>query len=504
MTATVRVRFAPSPTGHLHVGHVRTALYNYLLARGSAHRGAEAAYILRIEDTDAERSTPESRRSIIDELRWLGLEWDEGPERGGAYGPYLQSGRYDEFREAARRLIDSGDAYPCFCTPEELDAERAEAQNHGRAYVYSGRCRGLDPAEAAERMEAGEPYALRFRVPAGDTSWREPTDRGEVVFANADIGDFVIWRRPSLEAGHPLYNFTVSVDDIAMAVTHVLRGDDHISNTPRQIMIYRALEAEPPVFVHLPMILGPDRKKLSKRHGATSLAEFRNNGYLPEGLVNYLALLGWSEGTGREVYGLGELVERFSPERLNMTAAVFDYDKCRHINGEQLKALEPVERARRALPFLREAGTVPADLEEGSSAWQRLVTIVDEIGDRAKLLTDYAFYVRPFYHAPTVYDDKAVKKVLKKSGARERLAVARELLAAEGDYNTAALEQRFRERVAELDCGLGKLIQPVRVALTGDRVGIGLFETAELVGQAGTLERVDACLAYMREQGLGA
>ncbi len=499
MTSPVRVRFAPSPTGHLHVGHVRTALYNFLLAKG---RGG--SYVLRIEDTDTERSTAESRRGIIDALTWLGLEWDEGPEKGGPYAPYLQSGRYEEFRAAARRLWDEGHAYPCFCTTEELDTEREEARHEGEAYVYSGRCRDLDRDEVESRLADGEPYALRFRVPPGRTSWVEPTSRGMVAFENAGLGDFVIWRRPSIDGGHPLYNFTVAVDDIAMRITHVLRGDDHISNTPRQVLIYHALGAEPPSFIHLPMILGPDRQKLSKRHGSTSLDEFRRQGYLPEGLVNYLALLGWSEGEDRELYSLPELIESFSLERLNKTAAVFDYDKCRHINGEQLKALSAEERARLALPYLREAGAVPAVLEPDTDGWPRLVEIVEQIADRVKLLSEYAFYVRPFYHAPTEYEEKAVKKVLGKSGARERLERGRVALAEADGFTHDVLESAFRELAAELEVGLGKLIQPLRVALTGDRVGIGLFETAELVGREAALERIERCLTFMDSHDLGA
>jgi nondiscriminating glutamyl-tRNA synthetase len=484
-----RVRFAPSPTGHLHVGHVRTALYNFLLARGTG-----GVYVLRIEDTDVERSTPESLAAILEALRWLGLDWDEGPDVGGPCAPYLQSGRYDLYREAAERLLKSGAAYPCFCSPEELDAEREEARVEGRAYRYSGRCRNLDRDEARRRMSAGEPHAVRFAVPPGETAWEEPTQRGRVSFSNADIEDFIVWRRPSVAEGHPLYNFTVTVDDVAMRITHVLRGDDHISNTPKQILLYRALGAEPPVFVHMPMILGPDRQKLSKRHGATALAEFRRQGYLPEGLVNYLALLGWNEGTERELYTLDELVAAFSTERISNTAAVFDYDKCRHISGEHLRMLSPGERARRALPHLRGAGAVSPTLVEDGEGWDRLVEIIARIGDRAKLLSDYAFYVRPFYLAPEAYDETAVKKVLGKEGAAALLTEAKGLFERT-DLEHDALEAAFRAKAEELGVGLGKLIQPVRVALTGGTVGIGLFETVVLLGLEETLARIDACLA---------
>jgi nondiscriminating glutamyl-tRNA synthetase len=491
VTNQIRVRFAPSPTGHLHVGHVRTALYNFLLARGSG-----GAYVLRIEDTDVERSTPESLRAILEALRWLGLDWDEGPDVGGPCAPYLQSERHDLYREAAERLLESGAAYPCFCSPEVLEAEREEAQKRKTAYRYSGRCRELEREAARRRMDAGEPYAVRFAVPAGETAWVEPTQRGRVGFSNADIEDFIIWRRPSLAEGHPLYNFTVTVDDVAMRITHVLRGDDHISNTPKQILLYRALGAEPPVFVHLSMILGPDRQKLSKRHGATSLDEFRRMGYLPEGLVNYLALLGWNEGTERELYTLDELVLAFSTERISHTAAVFDYGKCRHVSGEHLRSLPPEERTRRALPHLHEAGAVHLTVTEGGEGWSRLVKIVDLIGDRAKLLTEYAFYVRPFYLAPEGYDPKAVKKVFAREGVAERLKVAKELIEST-DPEHDALEEAFRAKAEGLGIGLGRLVQPVRVALTGGTVGVGLFETVVLLGREETRRRIDSCIDYI-------
>jgi len=295
-----------------------------------------------------------------------------------------------------------------------------------------------------------------------------------------------------------------------MDITHVLRGDDHISNTPKQILLYRALGAEPPVFIHLPMILGPDRQKLSKRHGATSLAELRRQGYLPEGLVNYLALLGWNEGTERELYTLDELTAAFSTERISNTAAVFDYDKCRFVNGEHLRRLAVERRAEIAFPYIKdELDSVKRDFTENEKnligglifdpdkpGWPRFVEIVDRIGDRAKLLSDYAFYVRPFYLAPEVYDETAVKKVLGKEGVSGFLAEARRLFE-ETELEHDALEEAFRKRAEELGLGLGKLIQPVRVALTGGTVGIGLFETVVLLGREETLARIDACLKFI-------
>jgi glutamyl-tRNA synthetase len=288
----MRVRFAPSPTGLLHVGNARTALFNWLLARG---RGG--TFVLRIEDTDVERSTPESEQGILNDLRWLGLDWDEGPDVGGPHGPYRQSERLDLYRSYAHELVEQGHAYHCFCSAEQLEADRRAALESGRPPQYSGRCRDLSPSTAAERLASGHPAVVRFRVPQGRTVAFQDVVRGTVQFETEVIGDPVLVRSD----GHPAYNFAVVIDDALMEITHVVRGEDHISNTPRQVLLYEALKFQPPVFAHLALVLGPDHTPLSKRHGATSVSEFRTRGYLPEALVNYLALLGWSPGGGDEV-----------------------------------------------------------------------------------------------------------------------------------------------------------------------------------------------------------
>ena len=328
----LRVRFAPSPTGHLHVGNARTALFNWLLAR--RHGGA---FVLRIEDTDAERSTTASEQSILEDLRWLGLEWDEGPEAGGAWGPYRQSERLERYREAALRLIESDRAYYCFCTPAELDSERKVALASGSPPKYSGRCRSRPPAEVRARLDAGEPAAVRFAVPAARDVTFEDQVRGRVSFNTQVIGDPVILR----SEGRPAYNFAVVLDDAAMAITHVIRGEDHISNTPRQILLYEALGLTPPVFAHLSLVMGPDRAPLSKRHGATSVAEFRERGYLPEALVNYLALLGWSPGEGEERMEPAEMARRFDLTRVSHSAAVFDTGKLAWLNRQYMADAAP-------------------------------------------------------------------------------------------------------------------------------------------------------------------
>jgi glutamyl-tRNA synthetase len=348
MTA-LRVRFAPSPTGHLHVGNARTALFNWLLARGSG-----GAFVLRVEDTDAERSTAESEHSILEDLRWLGLDWDEGPDRGGPYAPYRQSDRLALYRSAAQDLIVRGLAYYCFCTPDQLETERRAALAAGAPPKYSGRCRAIDPAAARRRVEAGEAAAVRFAVPAHrDVTFRDLV-RGDVTFSTDVIGDPVIVRSD----GRPAYNFAVVIDDARMDVTHVIRGEDHISNTPRQVLVYEALNATPPAFAHLSLVLGPDHAPLSKRHGDTSVAEFRERGFLPEALVNYLALLGWSPGEGEELLPLAEMARRFDLSKVGHSSAVFDVGKLAWMNRHYMKEAPAARLARDTLKYFVRAGFI--------------------------------------------------------------------------------------------------------------------------------------------------
>jgi glutamyl-tRNA synthetase/nondiscriminating glutamyl-tRNA synthetase len=344
-----RVRFAPSPTGQLHVGNARTALFNWLFAR--RHGGT---FILRIEDTDRERSTAESEGAILEDLRWLSLDWDEGPGAGGSVGPYRQSERLDRYAAQARELLRRGQAYYCFCAPDRLDAERQAALASGQPPKYSGRCRLIDPGEAARRVEAGEPAAVRFAVPAGRDVTFQDLVRGPVTVNTDVMGDPVIMR----SGGHPAYNFAVVVDDAAMAMTHVIRGEDHISNTPRQLLIYEALGRPAPAFAHLSFVLGPDHAPLSKRHGATSVAEFRERGYLPEALVNYLALLGWSPGDNQEILAIGEIARRFDFSHVSHSAAVFDVGKLAWMNRHYMRAAPSARLAREALTYFVRSGYI--------------------------------------------------------------------------------------------------------------------------------------------------
>jgi glutamyl-tRNA synthetase/nondiscriminating glutamyl-tRNA synthetase len=379
---TVRVRFAPSPTGHLHVGNARTALYNWLLAR--RHGGA---FVLRIEDTDAGRSTRESERTILDDLRWLGLDWDEGPDAGGPHGPYRQSERLELYRGVAGDLLSQGRAYRCFCAPDALEAERKAALAAGLPPKYSGRCRTIDPADAARRVAAGEPAAVRFAVPPNrDVTFRDLV-RGDVTFNTGVIGDPVIVR----STGLPAYNFAVVVDDSRMAITHVIRGEDHISNTPRQILVYEAIGAPPPAFGHLSLVLGPDHAPLSKRHGATSVAEFRERGYLPEALVNYLALLGWSPGENEELVSVAEMAKRFDLTAVSHSAAVFDTGKLAWMNRHYMKEADASRLSKEALPYFVRAGQVTADTGLSRAYVESLLPLtvgaVDRIEEMPERLT---------------------------------------------------------------------------------------------------------------------
>jgi nondiscriminating glutamyl-tRNA synthetase len=381
---SARVRFAPSPTGHLHVGNARTALYNWLLARG-----AGGTFVLRIEDTDQERSTRESERLILEDLRWLGLHWDEGPDAGGPYGPYRQSERLDLYRDAAADLVARRLAYFCFCAPETLEAERAAALAEGRAPKYSGRCRAIDPADAARRVAGGEPAAIRFAVAPGRDVTFHDLVRGDVTVNTDVIGDPVIVR----STGVPAYNFAVVVDDVRMAITDVIRGEDHISNTTRQVLLYEALGATPPRFAHLSLVLGPDHAPLSKRHGATSVAEFRERGFLAESLVNYLALLGWSPGHDQELMPAAEMARRFDLSTVSHSAAVFDVAKLAWVNRHYMKVADPARLVQESRRFFRQAGYLAAESDAALGYLEALLPMAVGSVDRLEEIPDRVAFV---------------------------------------------------------------------------------------------------------------
>jgi glutamyl-tRNA synthetase len=486
---SVRVRFAPSPTGYLHVGGARTALFNYLFARRMG-----GTFILRIEDTDVARSTDEATAAILSSLRWLGLNWDEGPETGGRFGPYFQSQRRERYHHHAAALRAAGRAYPCWCTAEELEARRAAQVARGEPPRYDGLCRRLSAAERAVREAQDRPAALRFMLPgAGETAW-EDVVRGRVAFANEVLDDFVLLRSD----GHPTYNFACVVDDHEMEITHVIRGDDHISNTPRQILLYQALGWSTPAFAHVPMILGADGTRLSKRHGATSVEAFRDLGILPEALVNFLALLGWSYDGKRELFTLAELEEVFALERVGSNPAVFNLEKLEWMNHQHLKGLPEEERVRRVEEFLAARGRNVSRL---SPEWRR--ALVRAIGDRLRTLADAESY-GAFALADEYPEDEASwTEMLERPEAGAKLEALAKRLRALSEFDLEALERETRALAAELGIKAGEIIGMARVALTGRKVSPGIFEVMWLLGRERTLERLERAATRWRTTAQG-
>lgn len=473
MTDPCRVRFAPSPTGDLHVGGARTALYNWLFARH--HDGV---YFLRIEDTDVERSTAEAADAIVKSLQWLGLEWDEGP--------YRQAERLALYREYAERLLDAGKAYPCVCTPEELEERRKAAMAAGRSPRYDGRCRD-------RHSKPEKPWALRLKVQEVGMTVVKDLIHGEVRFDNAELDDFILVRSDGL----PTYNFAVVVDDALMHVTHVIRGDDHLSNTPKQVQVYRALDFPFPEFAHVPMILGPDRTRLSKRHGATSVLAYRDLGYLPEALVNYLVRLGWSHGD-QEIFSRDELVHYFDLARVGHTPAVFDQAKLDWLNGHYLRGADPKRLADLLVAFWLKA-EVPADeIEAAAARWSSLGSartfgeaVVQTFGERSKTLWELAQASRFLFRVAIDYDVRAREKCLRPETQRHLRDVSTRIRSVIR-FDAATLEKLYRDFVAERGLKLGDVAQPTRVALTGRTVSPPLFHVMELLGREICLKRLEA------------
>ncbi len=484
---SIRVRFAPSPTGFLHIGGARTALYNYLFAR--AHGGT---FVLRIEDTDAERSTEASTQAILNGMRWLGLTWDEGPGAGGKHGPYFQSERKAFYQRDAGKLLAMGRAYPCFCTPEELEARREQQLARGEDPRYDGRCRRLSAEERTARVAARTPAALRFALPEAseEVAWDDVV-RGRVAFQSEVLDDFVLVRADGL----PTYNFACVVDDLAMRITHVIRGDDHISNTPRQILIYRALGAEPPAFAHASMILGPDGKRLSKRHGATSVEAFGELGIIPEGMVNFLALLGWALDGKTELFTLAELEKVFQLERVNPNPAIFDTQKLEWVNAQHLKRLDEADRVGRVVTFLATRGHALADR---GPEW--CTAFVRALGDRIRTLAD-AEDVGAFVllESPPM-EEAAWSDLLARAGAADRLHALAERVRATEEWSLAALEAATRALAKESGVKPGEVITPARIALTGRTAAPGIFDVMWLLGRDRVVARLEAAAARWRAE----
>ena len=488
MNADIRVRMAPAPTGRLHIGTARTSLYNWLFAR---HHGG--TFVLRIEDSDPARSSEENVRNILDGLRWLGIDWDEGPEVEGPHGPYFHSQKLPRYQEVARQLVDAGSAYRCYCTPEELEQRRKEMQKQGLPPRYDRRCRGLSQAEREQLAADGRRHALRFRVPDdGKVGWSDLI-RGPVEFDNADLDDFVLVKAD----GFPTYLLAVVVDDHDMRISHVLRGEDMMPTTPRQLHVYRAMDWALPEFAHIPVILAPDRSKLSKRHGATGISEYRDMGYLPEALANFIALLGWSPGDDREVMTRQEMIEAFDISGIGKSGAVFDIEKLNWMNGLYLRQLSPEEYVARAKPFLEEAGLLAAGV--CTPALQRALLLEQE---RAKTLRELTELVEFFFRRPESYDQKGERKWFRREGAADLLAAARKRLAAAEPFAVEQIEAAIRGLAEELNLGAGPVIHTVRLAATGRTAGPGLFELLEVLGREEVLTRLRA--AEERVQGLSS
>jgi glutamyl-tRNA synthetase len=480
----VRVRFAPSPTGYLHVGGARTALFNWLFAR--RHGGS---FVLRIEDTDFERSSADMVEGILDGLRWLGLDWDEGPIVGGPLGPYCQSERLDRYRAMAQRFVDSGRAYYCYCTPASLKAKREAAESAGGAWRYDRTCCNLSADERAANEQARLPRAVRFRVPEGVTRFDDLV-HGPIEFDGSNLEDFVILRSD----GHPTYQLSVVSDDVEMRITHVVRGDDHISNTPKQILLYRALEAPVPAFAHVPLILGPDKKRLSKRHGATSVTEYARQGYLPEAMVNFLALLGWSPGAGdREVFTRDGLVEAFDLSGISGGNAVFNSEKLDWFNQQHLLLLAPDELVRRLKPEFEAAGVWDDAYVGDRRVW--FYAVLELLKPRAKKLREFVDVGRFFFVDPPDYDPAAVAKHLQAEGIDGLLARLDASFAALSEFDAASTEAAVRTVADATGVKAATVIHAVRVAVTGRTASPGLFDVVALLGR----ERTRARLAAARQ-----
>jgi glutamyl-tRNA synthetase len=527
-----RLRFAPSPTGYLHVGGARTALFNWLYARRTG-----GVFVLRIEDTDVERSSADMVTGILDGMRWIGLDWDEGPEVGGDHGPYFQSQRLARYRELAEQLVREGHGYYCYCGSETrgasafagdapaagfgetaaVDDEAAEGDSpRGETWTYGRRCSRLTAEEIAEREAAKLPRAIRFKVPPGETTFHDLV-HGDITFDNAHIEDFVALRSD----GHPTYHLSVVADDIDMAISHVVRGDDHISNTPKQVLLYRAFGKPLPAFAHVPLILGPDKRRLSKRHGATSVTEYSRQGYLPEAMMNFLALLGWSPGNDREMFTREELIAAFSLEGIASSNAVFNPEKLEWFSAQHIARMPAGELVNRIEPLLRDAGLWPptwtsASLEECSpgapfdspatgtlaqdksaqGSW--LARLVELLRPRAKRLTDFVEKGRPFLVQDVAYDPEAVKKHLSSPEALAHLAAVCDTCAAVGEFTAASIEPAIRALAESRGVKAGVLIHPTRVAVVGRAESPGIFEVLELLGPDRTLARMTRALQEFR------
>ena len=473
---TVRVRFAPSPTGYLHVGNARTALFNWLFARQQ-----DGAFLLRIEDTDVERSTAEYDLKLMEDLRWLGLDWDEGPDVGGGYGPYRQSQRLDFYRAHAEKLLDEDKAYPCFCSHDELEDERKRDLDAGRTPVYSGKCRGISKVEAARRSGSGEEAAIRLRTPDEGVVAFHDLVRGDLQFDLSLIGDPVLVRSNGL----PAYNYAVVVDDFLMAITHVIRGEDHIQNTPRQILTCRALGFDPPVFAHLSMVMGKDNTRLSKRHGATAVEQFDSEGILPSALFNYLSLLGWAPPDAREILTREELIQLFQLEKVSRSSAIFDYDKLAWINRQHIRLLPARQKAEHAFSHLKDAGMLPEEMSPDHWVW--LEHVVEAFTDKIDRFSQLPVYLSSLFEfSPSTMEDDA-KEILRERSSEDVIRSFSERMAHVENFDYEVFGQMAKEIKEDTGCKGKNLYHPLRIALTAQTSGLELDRFIPLVEEGAKL-----------------
>ena len=483
MTKPVRVRFAPSPTGFPHVGNIRTALFNWLFAR---HCGG--SFIVRIEDTDVARRVEGAEKAILDGLSWLGLDWDEGPEVGGSYGPYFQSQRLELYHQAAERLIEQGDAYYCYCSPERLEEMRAEQVRRKQPPGYDRHCRDLTPQERARKETEGIKPVVRFKTPLEGSTGFNDLIWGEVTFEHKTIDDFVLLKSD----GYPTYHLANIIDDHRMEISHVLRAEEWLSSTPRHHLLYRALGLEPPQFAHLPMILGSDRAKLSKRHGAVSITEFYQRGYLPEAMVNFLALMGWSLDDKTEIMSREEIIANFSLERVSRTAAVFNHDKLDWMNGVYIRSLSPEDLVQRALPFLEKG--LPAEVKRplDTDYVREMMPLIQE---RARTLAETPELAEFLFVDELEYDTSLlIAKNMDRDATIGALEAAEQKLGQLAAFDAESLEAVLRPLAEELGLKTGQLFGMLRTAVTGRTAAPPLFQTMAVLGREQCLKRIGAAL----------
>lgn len=484
----IRVRFAPSPTGELHIGGARTALFNWLFVR---HHGGKM--ILRIDDTDRERSSEAHLNSIVNSLQWLGLNWDEGPGKGGEYGPYIQSERLALYQEETKKLLEEGKAYPCFCTLEELEEHKEMLRQQGKPPRYSGKCRHLTNEEREKRIANGQKFVIRLLLPPEEEIVVEDLIRGRVVFEHKVFDDFIITRSDGL----PTYNLVSVIDDHKMKITHVVRAEEHLSNTPRQQLIIKQLGYQYPIYAHVPMILAPDHSKLSKRHGATSVEEYKNMGIMPEALVNYLALLGWSPGEDKEIMSLEEMIKLFTLERVSKNPAIYDIKKLTWLNGYYMRSMELDILVEKTLPFLEKESIIPQPIS--STEKEKVKNVLDLIRDRVKTLAEVGESCLYFFEDDFPYDEKGSKKHFKKENTGFILNEVAKVLEMVEPFIVENTKKKLNDLSEKLETPLSKINPVLRFAITGSTMGPDLHEIISFLGKERTIARIQKAIVLANE-----